>query len=93
MLQQSMHEHEVTISDLHARLNLNERELITLKNSSNEQINQYIDRQCTHIVNDMDRKLVLKADLKHVEDCIPERLEGILHIYIYIYNYFLYITI
>jgi len=66
-----------TITELQARNNLLEHELMQMKNPTYDQVFAYIDRQVAAVVSDLDRKLVIKADNKYVEQCVPERLEGL----------------
>jgi hypothetical protein len=73
----TLHEQSIAISDINVRLDRFDRDIESLKNPNYDQIFSYIDRQVAHAVSDFERKIELKADIRYVDNALPERLENL----------------
>ena len=76
-LHDKIHEQSIIISDINMRLDRSDRDIDSLKNPNYDQIFSYIDRQIANNITDFDRKIDLKADIRYVENALPERLENL----------------
>jgi hypothetical protein len=76
-LNNSLHEQSIVLSDINLRLDRSDRDIDALKNPNYDQIFCYIDRQVANAVSDFERKLETKADVRYVDNALPERLENL----------------
>ncbi len=63
------------ITELTTKLEVVSQEVQHLRNPTYDQIFSHIDRQVEHVVDDVDRKLAIKADRREVETVVPQRME------------------
>lgn len=73
----TLHEQSLAISDINVRMDRFDRDIDALKNPNYDQIFSYIDRQVANTIGDFDRRIELKADIKYVDNALPQRLEDL----------------
>ena len=73
----TLHEQSIAISDINVRMDRFDRDIDTLKNPNYDQIFAYIDRQVSNTIGDFDRRIELKADIRYVDNALPQRLEDL----------------
>lgn len=73
----TLHDQSIAISDINVRMDRFDRDIDALKNPNYDQIFAYIDRQVSNTIGDFERKIEMKADIKYVDNALPQRLEDL----------------
>lgn len=75
-----LEEQAMLIKDLTYKLDQRDKEIELLKSPNNEIIFNYVDRQIQNIGNEIDKKIINKADYKDILKAVPERCEDMIRV-------------